>query len=395
MNESATNHVTGLENGRASYWWEHTYPVGEGTQTDEDSSSVPWNRSYDTTVGYPGFYGAAYYGLDYGGGREEYFAYLGDAFSSGGGTPGSGGGMFPFAYSEEDLLSTQGQGGTQYAMALAGRVDRGGDAQRARPDALREWAPWPPVSGVATSRPVATGQAFRETPSAGSLPGDGSGGAVLMGEAEDGSQEEDGNWWNSSGWLWLNPWSYPILRVPINYYTGYYDALDRAKELEVARQARDPNRIMRAGDIPSLTQGVSQWEAAARAESQIKQFGRDRIADAVYIAGGEIVGMAAEARAAGRVQQLGRGSTANLAKGSKLAETLREQLAIEQALANPKAGKIIGSIEMTDPRWPASEGWVKMTQFIKPGGEPIEVHYLYNTITGAVDDAKIIIRGAR
>jgi hypothetical protein len=91
------------------------------------------------------------------------------------------------------------------------------------------------------------------------------------------------------------------------------------------------------------------------------------------------------------VQQLGRGSTANLAKGSSLATNLREQLAIEQALANPKAGKPL-PFKMTDPRWPASEGWVKMQQIIHPGGEPINVHYLYNTITGAVDDAKIILR---
>ena len=99
-------------------------------------------------------------------------------------------------------------------------------------------------------------------------------------------------------------------------------------------------------------------------------------------------------QAVGGVQQLGRGSTANLAKGSTLARNLREQLAIEQALANPKAGRML-KVKMTDPRWPASEGWVKMQQMIYPGGEPIEVHYLYNTVTGAVDDAKIILRGPR
>lgn len=70
MNESATNHVTGLENGTAGYWWRHTYPVGEGTQTDEDSLSGPWNNLYDTTVTYPGFSDGAYYGIDQGGGRE-------------------------------------------------------------------------------------------------------------------------------------------------------------------------------------------------------------------------------------------------------------------------------------------------------------------------------------
>ncbi|MEJ5343254.1 MAG: hypothetical protein WHT09_17040, partial [Thermogutta sp.] len=108
MNESATNHVTGLENGSAGYWWRHTYPVGEGTQTDEDSSSGPWNNSYDTTLTYPGFSDGAYYGMGYGGGREEYFAYLGDAFSD---YPGSASGMFPFALSDEELLLWQAQAG--------------------------------------------------------------------------------------------------------------------------------------------------------------------------------------------------------------------------------------------------------------------------------------------
>ncbi|MGQ9823342.1 MAG: hypothetical protein ACUVQK_15930, partial [Thermogutta sp.] len=50
---------------------------------------------------YPGFYEGAYYGLDYGGGREEYFAYLGDAFSD---YPGSDTGLFPSAHTSGERL---------------------------------------------------------------------------------------------------------------------------------------------------------------------------------------------------------------------------------------------------------------------------------------------------
>jgi hypothetical protein len=48
---------------------------------------------------------------------------------------------------------------------------------------------------------------------------------------------------------------------------------------------------------------------------------------------------------------------------------------------------------MGDPRWSAADGWVKMEQRLTPGGEPINVHYVYNTITGAIDDFKIILSG--
>jgi len=35
-----------------------------------------------------------------------------------------------------------------------------------------------------------------------------------------------------------------------------------------------------------------------------------------------------------------------------------------------------------------------MQQIIKPGGESITVHYLFNQATGAVDDFKIVLAGA-
>jgi hypothetical protein len=41
-------------------------------------------------------------------------------------------------------------------------------------------------------------------------------------------------------------------------------------------------------------------------------------------------------------------------------------------------------VNMSDPRWPADDGWVKMEQTVKG----VEVHYVYNTRTGATDDFK-------
>jgi hypothetical protein len=95
-------------------------------------------------------------------------------------------------------------------------------------------------------------------------------------------------------------------------------------------------------------------------------------------------------------QVAGRGSTAALSKGTTVARNLREKLAIEQAMTNPTAGRAL-DLKMTDARWPASEGWVKMQQMVQSGGRegPINVHYLHNTATGAIDDFKIVLQGAR
>jgi hypothetical protein len=84
-------------------------------------------------------------------------------------------------------------------------------------------------------------------------------------------------------------------------------------------------------------------------------------------------------------------SSANLSKGSTLPQNLRQQLAVKQAVSNPTAGIPMNNIKMNDPRWPAAQGWIKMRQSIDPGGRqgPINVHYLYNTITKMVADPKI------
>ncbi len=77
---------------------------------------------------------------------------------------------------------------------------------------------------------------------------------------------------------------------------------------------------------------------------------------------------------------LGRGST-----GRTKPENLSEQIAIKAAVSDPEAGTLIPIRNgMTDSRWPASEGWVKMGQNING----VEIHYVRNTKSGAVDDFK-------
>ena len=65
-------------------------------------------------------------------------------------------------------------------------------------------------------------------------------------------------------------------------------------------------------------------------------------------------------------------------------------------MSKPGAGVEL-PIKMTDPRWLGSDGWVKMQQVVQSGGRegPVKVHYLFNKTTGAIDDFKVVVPGAR
>ena len=84
------------------------------------------------------------------------------------------------------------------------------------------------------------------------------------------------------------------------------------------------------------------------------------------------------------VEVAGRGST-----GRTIPNTLNEQMAMQQVMSNPLEGATKLPFEMSDPRWPASEGWVKMQVVIKNADKTqTTIHYVYNEITGAFDDFK-------
>ncbi len=67
---------------------------------------------------------------------------------------------------------------------------------------------------------------------------------------------------------------------------------------------------------------------------------------------------------------------------------LCEQLAMEQVKSNPDAGTPLTKIGLNDPRWPSSEGWVKMQQIVPTSKGDINIHYVYNQTLGVFDDFK-------
>ncbi|WP_454300485.1 RHS repeat-associated core domain-containing protein [Salana multivorans] len=75
---------------------------------------------------------------------------------------------------------------------------------------------------------------------------------------------------------------------------------------------------------------------------------------------------------------LGRGST-----GRTTPRDLHELMAMAEVRSAP-AGVVLTRIELTDPRWPGSDGWVKMQQIVNG----VNIHYVHNPLTGAVDDFK-------
>jgi RHS repeat-associated protein len=93
------------------------------------------------------------------------------------------------------------------------------------------------------------------------------------------------------------------------------------------------------------------------------------------LAGG--LGLGAAARGEGQV------TPAAESTGRTVPANLKEQLAMQQAKSNPAAGEPV-PLKMNDPRWPDSQGWVKMRQNVNG----VEVHYNLNTKTGEVADFK-------
>jgi hypothetical protein len=156
-------------------------------------------------------------------------------------------------------------------------------------------------------------------------------------------------------------------------------------------------KLGRVADVASEAANVARTaEQAAEAAQAATRAAEAANAARAAEEAAAVARAAEEAANAGRALErvAGRGSTANPAKGTSLARNLREQLAMEQAASRPAQGTQL-PFKMTDPRWPAEEGWVKMQQIIQTNEGPVNVHYLYNRTTGAIDDFKVVTSGGK
>ena len=83
--------------------------------------------------------------------------------------------------------------------------------------------------------------------------------------------------------------------------------------------------------------------------------------------------------------------------GSVAMSGLRERVAAGQAMSRPWLGRPL-NLTLSDVRFPASAGWIKMSQKFHPGrlpvpsprlSPPVVVHYNLNRHTGQVADPKV------
>ncbi len=78
-------------------------------------------------------------------------------------------------------------------------------------------------------------------------------------------------------------------------------------------------------------------------------------------------------------------------RGRTIPNNLNEQLAIQDAMARPLAGKALKNVPMTDVRWLGLEGWVKMQQVYNfADGTSTTIHYVLNQLLMLMDDFKFV-----
>lgn len=82
----------------------------------------------------------------------------------------------------------------------------------------------------------------------------------------------------------------------------------------------------------------------------------------------------------------GAGST-----GRTEANTLNEQFGMQQVMSDPLEGAtVLREVVLNDPRWPATDGWVKMQNIVVTSEGKIIIHFNYNSNTGATADFKFV-----
>lgn len=64
---------------------------------------------------------------------------------------------------------------------------------------------------------------------------------------------------------------------------------------------------------------------------------------------------------------------------------------MEEVMSNPLHNATRVSVTMGDPRWPASDGWIKMQRYFTfSDGTHTTIHFLYNENTGEFADFKFV-----
>ena len=166
-----------------------------------------------------------------------------------------------------------------------------------------------------------------------------------------------------------------------------------AKAAEAAAKKAAEEAAGLADETAEAAAKTAAKEAGEAAEEAVKQSTKDALEDAAgetaieNLDGIEGIGKSGTStKGVGNpVKVEGRGNT-----GRTSPNTLNEQMAMHQVQSNPLEGATKVPLEMTDPRWPASEGWVKMQSVVQNSdGTKTTIHYVYNEITGAFDDFKL------
>ncbi|WP_328395667.1 hypothetical protein [Nocardia sp. NBC_00416] len=62
----------------------------------------------------------------------------------------------------------------------------------------------------------------------------------------------------------------------------------------------------------------------------------------------------------------------------------KEKAAMGWVQDYPEYGEVLRNVTLRDPRWPATDGWVKMSQTV----DDTEIHYVYNPATREAADYK-------
>lgn len=140
----------------------------------------------------------------------------------------------------------------------------------------------------------------------------------------------------------------------------------------------------------SIAFGVSAISAAVSSNTRQEFYDKGNWGTVAVTAGGAVlnagighVSTKTSSAQANTNLPVSRGST-----GRTQPNNLTEQLAMEQVKSDPLSGTPLTKITLNDPRWPSSEGWIKMQQIVPTSQGNINIHYVYNETLKIFDDFK-------